>query len=283
VEHAILHLMYSRFFTKVFRDLGLTSIDEPFARLFTQGMITKLNPRTEKVEKMSKSKGNVVPIDQMVDTYGADTARTFILFVGPPELDAEWSDQGVEGSSRFLKRVWRLAVEEAAPGKPSDQAERELRRKTHQTIKKVTEDVERFHFNTAVSACMELCNALVAHKEAHGLSPALHEGMRTLLLLLAPIAPHITEELWTKAGDGGSIHRQSWPDWDEALAAEEVFALVIQINGKVRDKVDVPVTIGEEEALRLALGREQIRRWLEGKEVKKTIYVPGRLVSIVVK
>ncbi|MCJ7621352.1 MAG: leucine--tRNA ligase, partial [Anaerolineae bacterium] len=249
VEHAILHLMYSRFFTKVFRDLGLTSIDEPFARLFTQGMITKLNPRTEKVEKMSKSKGNVVPIDQMVDTYGADTARTFILFVGPPELDAEWSDQGVEGSSRFLKRVWRLAVEEAAPGKPSDQAERELRRKTHQTIKKVTEDVERFHFNTAVSACMELCNALVAHKEAHGLSPALHEGVRTLLLLLAPIAPHITEELWTKAGDGGSIHRQSWPDWDEALAAEEVFALVIQINGKVRDKVDVPVTIGEEEAL----------------------------------
>ncbi|MGB9300613.1 MAG: leucine--tRNA ligase, partial [Anaerolineae bacterium] len=283
VEHAILHLMYSRFFTKVFRDLGLTAIDEPFARLFTQGMITKLNPRTEKVEKMSKSKGNVVPIDQMVDTYGADTARTFILFVGPPELDAEWSDQGVEGSSRFLKRVWRLAVEEAPPGKPSDQAERELRRKTHQTIKKVTEDVERFHFNTAVSACMELCNALVAHKEAHGLSSALREAMRTLLLLLAPIAPHITEELWTKAGDGGSIHRQSWPDWDEALAAEEVFALVIQINGKVRDKVDVPVTIGEEEALRLALSREQIRRWLEGKEVKKTIYVPGRLVSIVAK
>jgi leucyl-tRNA synthetase len=281
VEHAILHLMYSRFFTKVFRDLGLTSIDEPFARLFTQGMITKLNPRTEKVEKMSKSKGNVVPIDQMVDTYGADTARTFILFVGPPELDAEWSDQGVEGSSRFLKRVWRLAVEEAASGKPSDEAERALRRKTHQTIKKVTEDVERFHFNTAVSACMELCNALVAHKEAHGLSPALHEGIRTLLLLLAPIAPHITEELWTKAGDGGSIHRQSWPVWEEALAAEEVFALVIQINGKVRDKVDVPVTIGEEEALRLALSREQIRRWLEGKEVKKTIYVPGRLVNIV--
>jgi leucyl-tRNA synthetase len=281
VEHAILHLMYSRFFTKVFRDMGLTSIDEPFARLFTQGMITKLNPRTEKVEKMSKSKGNVVPIDEMVDTYGADTARTFILFVGPPELDAEWSDQGVEGSYRFLKRVWRLVMEEATQGESSDEAQRELRRKTHQTIKKVTDDVERFHFNTAVSACMELCNALVAHKEAYGRSPALTEGIRALLLLLAPIAPHITEELWTREGDGGSIHRQPWPDWDEALAAEEVFALIIQINGKVRDKVEAPVSIGEEEAIRLALSREQIQRRLEGKEVKKTIYVPGRLVSIV--
>jgi leucyl-tRNA synthetase len=283
VEHAILHLMYSRFFTKVFRDMGLTSIDEPFARLFTQGMITKLNPRTNKVEKMSKSKGNVVPIDDMVDTYGSDTARTFILFVGPPELDAEWNDQGVEGSFRFLKRVWRLVMESTAAGEPSAEAESELRRKTHQTIKKVTEDVERFHFNTTVSACMELCNALVAHREIQGKTPALDEGVRTLLLLLAPIAPHITEELWSKVGDGDSIHRQAWPDWDEDLAAEEVFTLIVQINGKVRDKVEVPVTIGEEEATELALGRENVKRWLSGKEVKKTVYVPGRLVSIVVK
>ncbi|HUW95586.1 MAG TPA: leucine--tRNA ligase, partial [Anaerolineae bacterium] len=281
VEHAILHLMYSRFFTKVFRDLGLTSIDEPFARLFTQGMITKLNPGTMKVEKMSKSKGNVVPIDDMVDTYGADTARTFILFVGPPELDAEWSDQGVEGSFRFLKRIWRLKMEEATVGKPSEEAERALRRKTHQTIRKVTEDIERFHFNTAVSACMELCNALVAHKDKHGAGPALSEGIQTLLLLLAPIAPHITEELWRKLGNGDSIHRQSWPGWDEELAAEEVFTLIVQINGKVRDKVEVPVTIGEEEAIELALSREHIQRRLEGKDVKKTIYVPGRLVNVV--
>lgn len=281
VEHAILHLMYSRFFTKVFRDIGLTSIDEPFARLFTQGMITKLNPRTDKVEKMSKSKGNVVPIDEMVDTYGADTARTFILFVGPPELDAEWNDQGVEGSYRFLKRVWRLVMDEATRGQAPEEAERELRRKTHQTIKKVTDDVERFHFNTAVSACMELCNALVAHKEAHGLTPALEEGTRTLLLLLAPIAPHVAEELWTSVGDGESVHRQPWPEWDEELAAEEVFTLIIQINGKMRDKLEVPVTIGEEEAIRLAMGRERIQRHLDQKEVQKTIYVPGRLVSIV--
>lgn len=283
VEHAILHLMYSRFFTKVFRDMGLTSIDEPFARLFTQGMITKLNPKTKKLEKMSKSKGNVVPIDDMVNTYGADTARTFILFVGPPELDAEWSDQGVEGSFRFLKRVWRLVMEDAPPGEASEGAERQLRRKTHQTIKKVTEDIERFHFNTAVSACMELCNALVADKDAHGVSSALEEGVRTLLLLLAPIAPHIADQLWTEVGDGESIHRHSWPEWDEELAAEEVFTLVIQVNGKVRDKVEVPVTISEEEATELALSRERIQRWLEGKRPAKTIYVPGRLVSIVIE
>ncbi len=283
VEHAILHLMYSRFFTKVFRDMGLTSIDEPFARLFTQGMITKLNPRTGKVEKMSKSKGNVVPIDEMVDTYGADTARTFSLFVGPPELDAEWNDQGVEGSFRFLRRVWRLVMEEAPKSEAPQEAMRDLRRKTHQTIRKVTNDIERFHFNTAVSACMELTNALTAHKEAHGLTPALEEGTRTLLLLLAPIAPHITEELWTEVGDGVSIHRHDWPKWDEELAAEEVFTLIIQVNGKVRDKVEVPVTIGEEEAKELALGRERIQRRLEGKEVKKVIYVPGRLVNIVAR
>jgi leucyl-tRNA synthetase len=281
VEHAILHLMYSRFFTKVFRDMGLTSIDEPFARLFTQGMITKLNPRTEKVEKMSKSKGNVVPIDDMVDTYGADTARTFSLFVGPPELDAEWNDQGVEGSFRFLRRVWRLVMEEAPTGEVSEEAERDLLRKTHQTIKKVTDDIERFHFNTAVSACMELCNALTAHKEAYGVTPALDEGVRMLLMLLAPIAPHITEELWVEVGDGESIHRHTWPKWDEELAAEEVFTLIIQVNGKVRDKMEVPVTIREEEAKELALGRERIQQWLEGKTVKKTIYVPGRLVNIV--
>ena len=283
VEHAILHLMYSRFFTKVFRDMGLTIIDEPFSRLFTQGMITKLNPRSEKVEKMSKSKGNVVPIDEMVDTYGADTARTFTLFVGPPELDAEWNDQGVEGSFRFLKRVWRLVTEEGTQGEGPEESERQLRRRTHQTIKKVTDDIERFHFNTAVSACMELCNALTAHKEAHGVSPSFDEGIRALLLLLAPIAPHITEELWTKVGDDGSIHRQSWPEWDEGLAAEEVFTLVVQINGKVRDKVEVPVTIEEEEAIQLALSQERIQRWLVGKEIRKAIYVKGRLVSIAAK
>jgi len=224
-----------------------------------------------------------VPIDEMVDTYGADTARTFILFVGPPELDAEWNDQGVEGSYRFLKRVWRLVMDEATRGQVSEEAEKELRRKIHQTIKKVSDDVERFHFNTAVSACMELCNALVAHKEAHGLTQALEEGTRTLLLLLAPIAPHITEELWTRVGGGDGIHRQPWPEWDEELAAEEVFTLIIQVNGKMRDKVEVPVTIGEEEAIRLALGRERIQRHLDQKQVKKTIYVPGRLVSIVAR
>jgi leucyl-tRNA synthetase len=158
-----------------------------------------------------------------------------------------------------------------------------MRRKTHQTIEKVTTDIERFHFNTAVSACMELSNALVAHKDAHGLTPVLEEGVRTLLLLLAPIAPHITEELWSEVGDGESIHLQAWPEWDEEAAAEEVFILIVQVNGKVRDKVVVPVTISEDEAKKLALSRERIQRWLERKTVKKTIYVPGRLVNIVVQ
>ena len=196
-------------------------------------------------------------------------------------MDAEWNDQGVEGSFRFLRRVWRLVMEEAPTDEAPEEAERELLRKTHQTINKVTDDIERFHFNTAVSACMELCNALTAHKEAYGVTPALDEGIRMLLLLLAPIAPHITEELWTEAGDGESIHRHAWPKWDEELAAEEVFTLIIQINGKVRDKVEVPVTIGEEEAKELALGRERIQQWLEGKRTRKVIYVPGRLVNIV--
>ncbi len=281
VEHAILHLMYSRFFAKVFRDMGLTSIDEPFARLFTQGMITKLNPRTEKVEKMSKSKGNVVPIDEIVDAYGAQTERTLILIERPPELDAEWSDQGVEGAFRFLRRVWRLVAVRAPTGQPSEEVERELRRRTHQTIKKVTEDIERFHFNTAVSACMELCNALTAHKEGHGPTPAFDEGVRILLLLLAPIAPHIAEELWTRVGDGETLHRHPWPTWDEALAAEELFTLIIQVNGKVRDKVEVAVTITEEEAKALSLAQERIQRHLGGRGIEKVVYVPGRLINIV--
>lgn len=278
VEHAILHLMYSRFLTKVFRDMGLTGVSEPFRRLFTQGMITQGRVA------MSKSKGNVVPVDVAVDTYGADTARAFILFIAPPELDAEWSDRGAAGAHRFLNRVWSLLLEE--PPTPQGEATpdqiAQLHRKTHQTIRKVTQDMESFSFNTMIAALMEYNNYLVKAKESPVVkSEAWQEAIESLLLLLAPSCPHIAEELWARTGRPYSIHQQAWPQWEEALAAEELFTLVIQVNGKVRDKAEAPVTISEEEVKKLALASAGVKRHIEGKEIKKVIYVPGRLVNVV--
>jgi leucyl-tRNA synthetase len=280
IEHAILHLMYSRFFTKVFRDMGLTGVSEPFRRLFTQGMITKGGIA------MSKSKGNVVPVDVAVDTYGADTARAFVLFIGPPELDAEWSDRGVAGAHRFLNRGWSLVLEGPPPlqGRATPDQVADLRRKTHQTIRKVTQDMESFSFNTMIAALMEYNNYLVKAKESPVVkSEAWQEAIESLLLLLAPACPHIAEELWARTGRPYSIHQQAWPQWEEALAAEELFTLVIQVNGKVRDKTEAPVTISEEEVKKLALASAGVKRHTEGKEIKGVIYVPGRLVNIVTK
>lgn len=282
VEHAILHLMYSRFFTKALYDAGLVQVQEPFERLFTQGMITKNGM------KMSKSKGNVVPVDEMVGRYGADTARVFILFLGPPEMDAEWSDQGVEGAYRFLGRVWRLIDEKVRlPQEPLDYAgldseDRGLMRAAHQTIRRVTEDIERYHYNTAVSAIMELTNSMVAYKEARGVTPAFNEAARDLLLLLAPIAPHISEELWSTVGGRCSIHLQPWPEWKEELAAVEEITLVVQINGKVRDRITAPAEVSEEGAQRLAMESPRVKGHLEGTKIRRVIYVPGRLINIVV-
>ncbi len=285
VEHAILHLMYARFFTKVLADAGLITAQEPFARLFTQGMITKDG------FKMSKSKGNVVPVDDMVDQYGADTARLFILFIGPPEIDAEWSDAGVEGSARFLQRVWRVFDERVqlgedaganrSPGdyEPSDRA---LLRKAHQTVRRVTDDIARFHFNTAISAIMELVNAMTAYKENHGVTPVFNEVAHILVLLLAPIAPHITEELWHELGGDGSIHQQAWPRYDAALAAEDVITVVVQVNGKVRDRFEVPADVDEATAKERALTSDKVTPFLNGQTPRQVVYVPGRLVNIVV-
>ncbi|MFQ6058887.1 MAG: leucine--tRNA ligase [Anaerolineae bacterium] len=280
IEHAILHLMYSRFFTKALRDLGLTAVDEPFTRLFTQGMITMGGAA------MSKSRGNVVSVDQMTDTYGADTARGFILFLGPPEMDAEWSEQGVEGAHRFLNRVWSVVLDEPreVEGEASEREIADLRRKTHQTIRKVTQDMEAFRFNTMVAALMGFNNYLIKAKETPVVkTPAWEEAIETLLLLLAPTCPHIAEELWVRTGRPYSVHQQHWPEWSEELAAEEVFTLVVQVNGKVRDKIEVPVTITEEEAKAVALSSERVQRHLNGKKPSQVIYVPGRLVSIVVR
>ena len=294
VEHAILHLLYSRFFTKVLADEGMLSAREPFTRLFTQGMITKDGA------KMSKSKGNVVPVDVMVDTLGADTGRLFVLFIGPPDEDAEWSDRGAEGMFRFLNRVWRLydGIRLGEGGTTNDEglipatshefassspATRDLLRKVHVTIKKVTDDIERFHFNTAVSAIMELSNAMSAYRQEQGeAAPAYREAARTLLLLLAPMAPHITEELWHRAGGEGSIHVQSWPEYNAELAAAERVTIVVQVNGKVRDRLELPADVGQDEAIGAALASERVRQFLDGKEPRQIHYVPGRLVSVVV-
>lgn len=288
IEHAILHLLYSRFFTKVLKDAGLTKVNEPFKNLLTQGMVIKDGA------KMSKSKGNVVSPEEIIAKYGADTARLFILFAAPPERDLEWSDQGVEGAYRFLNRLWRLVhfyaphLGSAAPLNKNTltKSDKELRRVHHATISKVTDDTsERFNFNTAISSIMELVNALYVHKEkAAGQDLAvIREAIRDTILLLAPFAPHVTEELWKSIGEKGSVHQQFWPVADpEALVAEEV-EIVVQINGKVRDKIVVAAGLDAKQMEEQVNKLERIRELTEGKQIVKIITVPDKLVNIVVK
>lgn len=289
VEHAILHLLYSRFFTKVLYDLGLVGIQEPFTNLLTQGMVLKDGA------KMSKSRGNVVSPEEIVAKYGADTARLFILFAAPPERDLEWSDQGVEGCYRFLNRVWRLVASVAgglleAPPKPAGKlvgVNRQMHRLIHLTIKKVTEDIgNRFNFNTAVSAIMELVNALYQYKEVPETDrdPAvLREGIEHLLILLAPFAPHITEELWEATGHRESIHKQPWPAYDPEAIVEDEITIVVQINGRVRERVLVPAGITPAQMQEVVLAQPRVQKLVEGKQIVKVIPVPGKLVNIVVK
>lgn len=290
IEHAILHLLYSRFFTKVLKDAGLINANEPFKNLLTQGMVLKDG------SKMSKSKGNVVAPGEIVEKYGADTARLFILFAAPPERDLEWSDQGVEGAFRFLGRFWRIMLHyaqfmpaaesgEYAPEQLAKEA-KELRRALHATIKKVTEDVEqRFNFNTAISSIMELVNAMYTLKEeSKAQVPGLaQELVSSSLRLIAPFAPHMAEELWQLTGGNGSVHKQSWPVYDEAALQVEEVELVLQINGKVRDKIVVPVGLNAAELESLAMGQERVQQAIGDKKVVKVICVPQKLVNIVVK
>ena len=286
VEHAILHLLYSRFITKVFYDLGLVSFDEPFQRLFTQGMIIKDGV------KMSKSKGNVVSPDALIDKYGADTVRLYTLFIGPPERDAEWNDRGVEGAWRFLNRVWKLALQATKDEKRGMRDEgrntEKLRRKTHLTIKKVTEDIEReFHFNTAISAIMELVNEIYAlqakdtRPEAGG-KQTIKEAIETVVILLSPFVPHIAEEMWQRLGKESSIFKLPWPVYDKEAIQEDEALIVVQINGKVRAKITVSSDIEEKELKELVLQDEKVLKWIEGRSVKKFVFVPKKLVSIVV-
>jgi len=267
IEHAILHLLYSRFFTKVLYDLDLVSCDEPFTNLLTQGMVIKDGA------KMSKSKGNVVDPDAIIKKYGADTARLFILFASPPQKELEWNDKGVEGSFRFLNRVWRLATEKSHPQNPKSQ----LLKKTHQTIKAVTDDIEKFSFNTAIARMMELVNELTKSEKVE------KGNIEALLLMLSPLAPHLTEELWHQLGNKNSIHEQPWPKYDPEIAKELEIEIPVQINGKVRDKIKVAADADKDTILTLAKNSEKIKGFTSGKQIVKEIYVPGRLVNLVVK
>lgn len=287
VEHAILHLLYTRFFAKVLYDLDMISTDEPILNLLTQGMVLKDG------DKMSKSKGNVVSPEEIIENYGADTARLFILFAAPPERDLEWSEQGVEGSFRFLNRVWRLVDQvknQMAPAQSIhqdklSQADKDLRFLLHSTIKKVYEDIEeRFHFNTAISATMELVNGIYQYKDQENIHPGLlEEAVSTMILLLASFAPHITEEMWHLIGKEGSVHNQPWPQYDEKALKREEKEIVIQVNGKVRDKVILPMDVSKEDMEKQALGRKKIKNMTEGKEIVKIITIPKKLINIVVK
>jgi leucyl-tRNA synthetase len=269
VEHAILHLLYSRFITKFLNDIGWTGFDEPFRNLFTQGMITKNGV------KMSKSKGNTVSPDDLIAEYGADTIRLYTLFIGPPEKDAEWSDRGVEGAYRFLGRVWRL-VEKVNSSGAFTKDDPALKRKIHQTIKKVTEDLDGgFHFNTAISSIMELVN------QAYASQAGLREAVEIIVMLLSPFVPHVAEEMWQSLGKPASIFRCTWPSYDKTAIVETVIIIPIQVNGKVRSKVEVPFDIGADELKKLVLADPKVVTWLQGKPPRDVIVVPGKLVSVV--
>ncbi len=278
VEHATMHLFYARFFIKALRDIGLLDFGEPFLRLFNQGTIIMGR------HKMSKSKGNVINPDEYVEKYGADSVRAYLMFIGPWEQGGEWDPRGLVGIFRWYNRIWSLVLEEGRADLPpmTESEERELRRLTHKTIKKVNHDLERFRFNTMLAALMEFTNYLANLKSSRRCdSPAWREALDSLLLLLAPTAPHLAEELWARTGHPYSIHNQKFPTWDEELTREEEFTLIIQINGKVRDKVSVPTSITEEEVVKLALSRERVKLYLNEKKVLRTIYVPYKLVNIV--
>jgi len=323
IEHAVMHLLYARFFTRVLRDLGMLDFDEPFTNLLTQGMVcmeTSSCPqcgwlfpeevrdgactrcggkaRQGRTEKMSKSKKNVVDPEKLIAQFGADTARLFCLFAAPPEKDLEWNEKGVEGSFRFIQRLWRLAEENAGlleqvtagsspEPAPGDHGTKAMRRKTHQTIAKVTADIEKsFHFNTAISAVMELVNHLyqfVPHAREHAAGmQAFREAFDAALLLLTPMAPHVCEEIWQQLGRAGLAGGQPWPVADPQTAAADEVQIVVQVNGKVRGKLTVDAQADDGHVRELALACEQVQPWIEGREIRKVVVVPKKLVSIVV-
>lgn len=293
VEHAILHLLYARFFTKALRDEGFLEIDEPFSNLLTQGMVLKEG------SKMSKSKGNTVSPVEMIDRYGADTVRLFCLFAAPPERDFDWSDTGIEGSFRFVNRIWRLLEElegklspvAACSATAQDAAfsavAKELRLKEHATVRKTGDDINnRYQFNTAIASVMELVNALYLAKDELATSEqgckCLSSAVATVLTLMSPFTPHLSEELWTSLGHSGTASEQAWPEWSEEALQRDTITIVVQVNGKLRGKLEVAADASREEVEALALAEENVARYLEGKTLRKVIIVPGKLVNVVI-
>ena len=280
-EHAVMHLLYSRFFTKGMHDMGLVEYDEPFLRLFNQGVILGADH-----DKMSKSKGNVVNPDDFVGTLGADAVRCFLMFIGPWDQGGPWSDVGINGTARWLNRVWDIVARDASSldtAATNAEMVRDTNRLLHQTVRKCHSDLDRFRFNTAIAVLMELTNHLNKVWADSSVDSKTWDGCtEKLLLMLAPMAPHMTEELWEMKGHPYSIHQQDFPTWDDDLAAEDVITLVIQVNGKVRDKIEVSANIEESEAQALAMASPKIQGFVAGKSVVKSVYVPGRLVNVVV-
>ena len=280
IEHAVLHLMYTRFFTKAMRDLRLVPFDEPMLRLFNQGTILG-----EDGQKMSKSRGNVANPDDYVGTLGADTVRAYLMFIGPWDGGGPWNPRGIEGVHRFLHRVWHLVLDPPPAGaQAGPEAAAGVRRTIHQTVKRVTEDLEGFRFNTALAALMECTNALVrARDEGAAETREWTAAVRTLVLMLAPLVPHMAEELWARLGQPYSVHHQPWPKWSAEAIREEMVTLVLQVNGRVRDRVQVPAGLDEARLREVALASEKVRKFIDGNPVEDVIVVPGKLVNVVVR
>jgi leucyl-tRNA synthetase len=290
IEHAVMHLLYARFFHKVLRDFGYLNSDEPFKNLLTQGMVTK--EHNGRAVKMSKSLGNTVDPTEIIDNYGADTARLFILFAAPPEKDLEWNDKGAEGSFRFLNRVWRYIhtkfdfinnVKALEDFTTEDKRVKSLLSITHKTIKKVTASMEDFHFNTAIASMMELVNFLYSFNEQEGDESALRYVIESLVKMLSPFAPHMTSEIWENLGYTQDLDFVDFPNYEERLTIDDTITIVFQVNGKLRGKADLDKNASKEEIQAAAMADETIQKFIEGKEIKKVIVVPGRLVNIVVK
>ncbi len=279
IEHATMHLLYTRFFHKALRDAGITEGNEPMMQLRNQGMVLG-----EDNEKMSKSRGNVVAPDVLVKKYGADTVRAYLMFFARWEMGAPWDSQGIEGSARWIRRIWALFTDPSQPGSASEETKRNLRRRVHQTLRKVTHDFENFEFNTIISAMMELLNEMYRAREAGAVgTPEWEEATEIYLKMLAPVAPHIAEELWTNyLGKPYSVHQQHWPEVDEAAAKEDSIEIPVQVNGKLRDRIVVPAEASEEEIKSAALASDHVQKFLEGKEPKKVIVAQKRLVNVVI-
>lgn len=282
VEHAILHLLYSRFFVKALHDMGHLNFDEPFLRLYHQGMVLGSDG-----QKMSKSRGNVEAPGKYLEKYGADTIRCYMMFIGPFEAGGSFKADNLEGVWRFLNRFWSLVNDAWVEGSVSTEEipeSKAIERLRNKTIKRVTDDLSNFHFNTALAALMECNNVLVKQQRSAIAHHAVYRRtLATMMQLLAPLAPHITEELWHSTGHTGSIHATEWPEYDEALTQDDTFTLVVQVNGKVRERIEVAADIKEDEVRRLALNNARVLSFIGDSTVQKVIYIPGRLVNIVVR